>query len=269
MESLWKWHRAIIYCLALNLYLAPLAFANEVLKGSVSGAWRNAGYLNPSISTLDSYLYEFSDEEEYTHGLELDIIVLRGSGWEKDTIKKRIKHLSDIYKQCRVKFNNVKLVEVDPPSDGRLDFFPWYRKNTENEEEQNSSTYRLARSYPDSGIKFSITYIRSFTNGETGTSGPIWYYGVKNPMLYKQFISLVTDSDDYIRKRPTGYSVEAHELGHALFESTHVGRNNIMALTTSKRIPKIRVDHCKTALDHELVRKLKRTKEAMMNMHRH
>ena len=75
-------------------------------------------------------------------------------------------------------------------------------------------------------------------------------------MLYKQFISLITDSDYYIKKRPTGYSIEAHEMGHALFESAHVGRDNIMALTTSKRIPKIREDHCAIALEHELVRGL-------------
>lgn len=93
------------------------------MDGFTLGAWRNAGFLNPSISILDSCLYEYSDHEEYTHGLELDIIVLRGSGWKKDTIKKRIKHLVDIYKQCELKFNNVKLVEVDPPSNGRLDFF--------------------------------------------------------------------------------------------------------------------------------------------------
>lgn len=269
MESLWGLYKAIIYTLILNFYPATLIFADEVLKDSVLGTWRSAGYSNPSISTLDSYIYESSAEEKYTHGLELDIIVLRGSGWEKNTIKKRIKHLADIYKQCRLKFNNVKLVEVDPPSDGRLDFFPWYRKNRENEEEQDGSTYSLARSYPDSGIKFSITYIRSFTNGETGSSGPIWYYGLGNPMLYKQFISLVTDSDDFIRIRPTGYSVEAHELGHALFESAHVGRNNIMALTTSKRKPIIRLDHCKIALGHELVRKLELTKDAMVRKHQH
>ena len=256
MESLWRWHRAIIYYLALNLYLAPLAFANEVLEGSVSGAWRNAGYLNPSISTLDSYLYEFSDEEEYTHGLELDIIVLRGSGWDKDTIKRRIKHLAGIYKQCKLKFQNVKLIEIDPLGDRRLDFFPWYRENRNNEEERGRSTDSLARSYPNSGKRFSITYIRSFTNGATGSSGPIWYYGLESPMLYKQFISLITDSDYYIKKRPIGYSIEAHEMGHALFECAHVGRDNIMALTTSKRIPKIREDHCEIALEHELVRGL-------------
>ena len=245
--------KAIVYCLILNLYFVPNAFANEVLKKSVLDTWKEAGYLNPSIFFLDSYIYASSDELKYTHGLGLDIVVLRGSGWDKEAIKKRIKHLADIFKQCRLKFTNVKLIEIDPLSDGRLDFFPWYREYQNNEEDQGRSTDNLARSYPNSGKRFSITYIRSFTNGATGSSGPIWYYGLESPMLYKQFISLITTSDYYIKNRPIGYSIEAHEMGHALFECAHVGRDNVMALTTSKRMPKIREDHCEIALEHELV----------------
>ena len=256
MDLLWGVLKAIFYYLILNLYLAPNTFANEVLKNPVLDTWKKAGYTNPSIFFLDNYIYASSDEGKYTHRLELDVVILRGSGWDKDTIKKRIKHLADIYKQCGLKFKNVKLIEIDPLGDRRLDFFPWYRENRNNEEERGRSTNSLARSYPNSGKRFSITYIRSFTNGATGSSGPIWYYGLESSMLYKQFISLITDSDYYIKKRPIGYSIEAHEMGHALFESAHVGRDNIMALTTSKRIPKIREDHCEIALEHELVRGL-------------
>ena len=257
MDLLWGVSKAIFYYLILNLFWAPNTFANEVLRLASLDTWRKAGYLNPAISFLDSYIYTSSDEEEYTHGLGLDVVVLRGSGWEKDTIKTRVKHLAGIYKQCRLKFKNVKMVEIDPPGDGRLDFFPWYRSSSrDNEEKRGSSTYSLARSYPNSGERFSITYIRSFTNGEAGSSGPIWYVGLESPMLYKQFISLISDLDDYIKKRPRGYSIEAHEMGHALFESTHVGRDNIMALTSRKRTPKIREDHCEIALEHELVRGL-------------
>jgi len=256
MGLFWGSLKSILYCLILNLYFVPNTFANEVLKNSVLDAWKEAGYLNPSISFIDSYIYTSSDEVKYTHGLGLDIVVLRGSGWDKEAIKKRIKHLADIFKQCRLKFTNVKLIEIDPLSDGRLDFFPWYREYRNNEEEQGRSTDSLARSYPNSGKKFSITYLRSFTNGATGTSGPIWYYGRESPMLYKQFISLVTTSGNYQNKRPTGYSIEAHEIGHALFECAHVGRDNIMAITPSKRISKIREDHCEIALEHELVSEL-------------
>lgn len=253
MDLLWKVLTVIFYCLTMSLCFSLNAIANEVLNISAFDAWRKAGYLNPSVSYLDSYIYGSSDEKKYTHGLELDIVVLRGSGWNKDTIKKRVKHLADIYEQCKLKFINVKLVEVDPLGEGMLDFFPWYRNNQNSEEERSRSTYGFSRSYPNTGERFSITYVRSFTNGATGSSGPIWYYGLESPMLYKQFISLITDSGDYIKKRPIGYSTEAHEIGHALFECAHVGRDNIMALTSSKRIPKIREDHCETALDHELV----------------
>jgi len=257
MDLLWRFSKTIFYYFTLNLFLAPNTFANEVLKISSVNKWREAGYLNPAISFLDSYIYTSSDEEEYTHGLELDVVVLRGSGWNKDTIKTRVKHLAGIYKQCRLKFKNVQLIEIDPPGDGRLDFFPWYRSSSrDNEEKLGSSTYNLARSYPNSGEKFSITYIRSFTNDEAGSSGPIWYVGLGSRMLYKQFISLISDSDNYKIKRPLGYSTEAHELGHALFECTHVGRDHIMALTSRKRTPKIREDHCEISLEHELVRGL-------------
>ena len=257
MDLFWRVSKAIFYYLSLTLIWAPTTSANTVLKISSANRWREAGYLHPAISFLDSYLYTTSDEEEYTHGLELDVVVLRGSGWDKDTIKTRVKHLAGIYKQCRLKFKNVKLVEIDPPGDGRLDFFPWYKSSSQdNEEKQGSSTYRLARSYPDSGERFSITYIRSFTNGEAGSSGPIWYWGSESPMLFKEFISLISDSVDYIKKRPLGYSIEAHEMGHALFEVTHVGRDNIMALTSRKRTPKIREDHCEIARKHKLVRGL-------------
>ena len=256
MDLLRDAYKVFVYYLILNICITPSVLANEILKDSVLNAWKDAGYFNPSISFFDSYLYTSSDEGEFTHGLELDVVVLRGSGWDKDTIKKRVKLLAGIYKQCRLKFEHVKLVELDPPSDGRLDFFPWYRNNLGNEEEKGRSTYSFARLYPHSGELFSITYIRSFTNDEAGSSGPIWYVGLESPMLYKQFISLISNSEDYKKKRPLGYSTEAHELGHALFESTHVGRDNIMALTSRKRTPKIRKDHCEIALEHELVRGL-------------
>jgi hypothetical protein len=256
MDLFWGVLKAISYYLILNLYLTPSTFANEVWRNSALDTWIIAGYSNPSIVSLDGYIYASSDEEQYTHGLELDVVVLRGSGWNNDTIKKRVKHLADIYKQCGLKFKNVKLIEIDPLVDGRLDFFPWYRKNGNNQGERARSTDSLARSYPNSGKRFSITYIRSFTDGATGSSGPVWYYGLDNPMLYKQFISLITNSDYFIKKRPSGYSIEAHEVGHALFECAHVGKDNIMALTSSKRIPKIREDHCEIALEHELVRGL-------------
>ena len=48
--------------------------------------------------------------------------------------------------------------------------------------------------------------MRSFTNGEAGSSGPLWYCGYNSPMLYKTFISPVTETDDYISTRPKGYS---------------------------------------------------------------
>jgi hypothetical protein len=124
MDLLWGVLKAIFYYLILNLFLAPNIFANEVLKNSASDSWEKAGYINPTIFFLDSYIYSSSDEGEYTHGLELDVVVLRGSGWDKDTIKKRVKHLADIYKQCSLKFINVKLIEIDPLGDRRLDFFP-------------------------------------------------------------------------------------------------------------------------------------------------
>jgi len=109
MDLLWGIFKAIFYYFILNLYSPPNAFANEVLKNSALDTWEAAGYINPSIFFLDSYIYASSDEVKYTHGLELDIVVLRGSGWDKEAIKKRAKHLADIFKQCRLKFTNAKL----------------------------------------------------------------------------------------------------------------------------------------------------------------
>ena len=215
--------------------------------------WEKAGYSKPKTSNITNQLYEISGRYEYTHGLELDVITLRGCGWDKSTIIKRLIHLADIYKQCRIKFEHVDFIEIVPPN-GRLDFFPWYLPLKDLEDKFDSSTYLLAKSYHNTGKRFSITYIRSFTNGETGSSGPVWYCGLNSPMLYKTFISLEITTDDYISRRPKGYSVEAHELGHALFECAHVGRDNIMALTTSKRLPVVREDHCRNARAHKLVR---------------
>ncbi len=217
--------------------------------------WEKVGYSKPKISDITDQLYGMSRRYGYTHRLELDVVMIRGCGWDKNTIIKRLIHLADIFKQCRIKFEDVDLIEIDPPN-GRLDFFPWYRPHKDLEDKFDSSTYLLAKSYHNTGKRFSITYIRSFTNGETGSAGPVWYCGINSTMLYKAFISLVTTENDYLSRRPKGYSVEAHELGHALFDCAHVGRDNIMALTARKRLPVVREDHCRKARAHKLVRNL-------------
>ncbi len=179
---------------------APIA---EVF--SAHKQWEEVGYSKPQLLNITNQLYEINDHYEFTQGLELDVIMIRGCGWDKNTIIKRLIHLADIYKQSRIKFEQVDFIEIDPPA-GRLDFFPWYRPHKELEDTFDISTYLLAKSYHNTGNRFSITYMRSFTNGEAGSSGPLWYCGYNSPMLYKTFISPVTETDDYTSTRPKGYS---------------------------------------------------------------
>ena len=234
--------------IAVNLFSAARA-------PPAQNEWVKAGYTASPVSNIADRLYGLPNGAGYTHGLDLDVIMLKGSGWEKNTIFARLTRLADIFKQCEIKFENVYFVGIDPP-DGRLDFFPWYCPDKHDRDKYAGSTYQLARPYPNSGTRLSITYLRSFTNGETASSGPVWYWGPDCPMRYKSFISAVTTTENYISKRPKGYSVEAHELGHTMFESPHLGKDNIMALTPRKRLPVIKEEHCKLARAHELVKKL-------------
>lgn len=80
--------------------------------------WANAGFEEPDHIRFNPVT---DRDVEMTHEMELNSVILRGSGWERERVIQHLNYASDVLAQCGIKVNNVNITEVAEPS-GNVDF---------------------------------------------------------------------------------------------------------------------------------------------------
>ncbi|MBT7608925.1 MAG: hypothetical protein HN576_04165 [Bacteriovoracaceae bacterium] len=181
--------------------------------------WELNGFYNPYFKNID--LYSASDNTQYTHSVQVDLIMIRGSGWDEETIIERYRKAAEIYKQCGIKLTPARFISVTPPS-GIVDI----ERSPRNVNQENS-VIKFASAVPKSK-GMSTMFVRSFTNGSTGTSGPEFAYGESSPLYNKTWLTTDVIDDNYTGIREN-YSPEAHELSHNLLNIGHMdGEPNLL-----------------------------------------
>jgi len=209
--------------------------------------WNQTPYTNPVIEVLPLDLF-YGNQATHTREFKFTAIFFRDSGWTRDILIKRIRKLARVYAQCRIRMNPIHLIKVDAP-DGILDFEHDGRGFVNRKVTKTYYAKFLPQIYRPAQL-----FIRSFTNGTTGTSArDEWAKGTVLTNL--TWVSFKTQSPEYIAKRHPRYVVEAHEVGHLLTNSGHTYSNepNIMnAKGGDLRTDRFNRQQCRDQLAHRL-----------------
>lgn len=206
--------------------------------------WEAKGYFNTNISYLSVEDYYPEHSGVYTHKLDLTLVNLRGSGFNKSLIEDRIKRVAKIYRQCGIKITEAKIVESDPP-DGNLDI-----------SYKNKDDTKLARKAPEKRRPI-LFLVRSNIEGHSGYA---WNRS-HNFGPPREDISVVTSnilSKSHTTSTNQEYSTIAHEIGHILCSCGHIDgdENNLMSNSYNNLSGDINKDQCDVFRESPLVRKI-------------
>jgi hypothetical protein len=181
--------------------------------------WQAAGFKDPEVRLIDTGKF-YRVGETFTHKFDLTLVLLRGSGWTKKAVVRRLQKLARIYAPYRIKIGLVKLVTADSPN-GMIDFL-----------RPGSGDIDIALKTPRT-FKPIIYYIRSVPPFNAYS----WIEhsdneAVPDAIKNTAWISLTADMALNKKIRPPDYLTEAHELGHILLDSLQhhqAGAANLMA----------------------------------------
>lgn len=253
--------------------------------GLSADAWHQAGFRNV---TVDAYpvesLYGQVKPTQFTHGMDLTLVLFRGTGWDKSEIQSRYGRVAQIYAQCGVKISRLNYVEADP-----------YQGITVVDNSGRRDDLKIAQATPDTPrpVVYMLEHGQnehrvsqvaySWRNGSTHNYTPDKSEVPLEPALmntawithsYKK--SMVTAAEikskahEIVEGVPFGadggpltivrpeYSVEAHELGHILTNSGHYEGKGMNFLYGSERLAndKINASQCEAIRRHPLVKPL-------------
>jgi hypothetical protein len=215
-----------------------------------TATWEVAGLHSPSFKDIP---LRQINQKEITHVFDLDIVVLRGSGWDTETIEQRYLKVAEIFAQCGIGIPQAKVIEVDPP-DNQLDFS---KEEISKVGRRSGEAYSLVDSIPSENI--TAIHIRAFEDRNTSLATLERRYGKHSPYSNKTWIVHNCTSDEYKESRLPGYSPEAHELAHILLKMDYHNsglENNIMANDFDKRTPEFTDNQCEIMRSHPLVQEL-------------
>jgi hypothetical protein len=185
---------------------------------SSEAGWVQAGFGNPKITKLDLYV---GDGHRYTHETDLDIVLLRGSGWTMEIIEKRYRKVVNIYRQCNLKFSNMRVIEVDAPFEIKPPLPPRPIETFKvGSYWGGSSSGMLAERVPSPQTRIVSLHVSKIAGNQTGVAGiPATTHGTL--LVNRVWISSAILSAD----RKEDHSLEAHEIGHILVNCIHGHRS--------------------------------------------
>lgn len=223
------------YSILLMFYI----FSFQASAQDEKSIWENAGFRNPEIVILQTSADRFSNK--YTHELSMSLVMLRYSGnivetvgyvdesgdqivvrqmdikvsgWSKEVTVKSMVRVAEIYSQCGIKIDNVKLVIVDAPKDLT-----------------NVETYRqmLARAPQISHPAVFLTRERL----EEDAAGHAYRYAmtdVNDVARDTAWVAGLVNTDYHKKLKQEGFSTLAHELAHLVADAEHIDYENGMNL---------------------------------------
>ncbi|WJJ96525.1 hypothetical protein [Algibacter luteus] len=209
--------------------------AQEKNTSNEEKKWIDAGYKNAQISNLNfNKFYTDTDSDNFTHDMDLILVNLRGSGWDKELIIKTIQKTAEVYEQCGIKIKNVKYIEAYSPIE-KLDI-------SYNDYDHYKFGYKLP--VANRPVLF---FIRSNVEGKTATTFPS--DKETPPISNIAFITFEVNKNEYKLERPEGYSPTAHELAHILCgcsEHNKIKKSNILTNYYDLRDNTITKEQCVT-----------------------
>jgi len=225
--------------IVLSLFLTYLSI--QANGSSDERKWILAGYKNPSISEIN--LYQNVIKTKFSYKLDLDLLVVRHSGWTKEKLIDRYKEVAKVYSQCEIKFDKVRIIEVDAP-DGVQIF--------SHGSVSKSSTKQFAERTPN-WPRITNIHVKTIFAPYMGVSGPDFTYGENHPLLNRQWIGLISawEGRKNTEDEPHSYVLEIHELAHVLLnDGQHIQGNPSDVMDLSRVEKKITQDQCEKIYNH-------------------
>lgn len=187
-------------------------FTPEEMTTAQTAQWERGLYQNPRAYSLEVT----SNRQDYTHSIDLSLVVFERAGWNSlQLVADHLQRVSDIYGQCKIKIDEIKMVFVDAGT------------NTLSED-QTELYARRVPSYLKRPTLFFATKVSEehpayAFSGHLGCStrptacNTAWISSIVNTTYYKNL------------RKPT-YNVVAHELAHILGDFDHTQTDgNILA----------------------------------------
>lgn len=184
-------------------------------------------------------------------GLEMSVILLRGSGWTEEQAREQLREAARVYARCAIRLRRVSLVSADPPG-GRVN---WNRFDREGP----ASLAELRRLLPGDGLTAYLTGAFLDENIDDAFAFADWRdaYVTRPELNGTLFLSDRVNSPGSRRERSASpFSVLAHEMLHVLIRSArHNGDPEANLLSDwRRRSDAILPRHCAAAAASPLLK---------------
>ena len=244
-------YRPVALWAILNVALfAFTAFTNvsaTELSSTDPAPWIQAGFLNPKIQIINPVVKPL-EGIPLTHEFSMTAIVLRDSLWSVPEVSTRLNRVAQMYAQCGLKLDTLKIVEVTPPASLEL---------TKVVTAENAT--KLAEITP-TPITKPLMYFIKYLRTDPESTPPAVSLGVKEdirPALQNtSYISSEAKRATFERRaRRFGASIEGHELGHVLTNGGHWddGKDNFLSGKQDAVNGLILPEQCKIILANPMV----------------
>jgi hypothetical protein len=147
--------------------------------------------------------------------LEMNVVLLQGSGWTEAQAREQLSEAARIYGQCGISLRRVTLIVADPPG-GRVN---WNRFGGDGD----ASISALRRLIPGDGLTAFLTGSFIDENIDDAFAFADWRdaYVTRPELSGTVFLSDRVNSRESVRERAASpYSVLAHEMLHVLLRTS-------------------------------------------------
>lgn len=163
--------------------------------------------------------------------LEMDVVLLQGSGWTEAQAREQLSEAARIYGQCGISMRRVTLIVADPPG-GRVN---WNRFGVDGD----ASISALRRLFPGDRLTAFLTGPFIDENIDDAFAFADWRdaYVTRPELSGTVFLSDRVNSQESVRERAASpYSVLAHEMLHVLLRtSRHNGDHEANLMSDWRR----------------------------------
>ncbi|GEM_PF-3042212 len=118
-------------------------------NGSEEKEWIDNGYGDPVITNLNM---RKNDGRTYTHEFDVDVVLLRNSGWSEAEVRELMSKATEVYMECGIQLANVKIVTATAPQSTWIDSYMESEKG-------------LVRSLPSAVKRPTVFFVRSNREG--------------------------------------------------------------------------------------------------------
>ena len=237
-------------------------------------AWENAGFSNPEFMTVATKADDFS--KKYTHELTMSLVMFRYkseivetvdvvdmsqdeiktikmdlkiSGWTPEILKNSMRRVAEIYSQCGIKIDHVKLVVVDAP-DQLVNVDSFEKMVSKIPVTPRPTLFFTRERLENDAAGHAYTMDKENLFGSV-TVNTAWIAGIVNTAYHKNL---------HIEQKQEGYSTVAHELAHLLANSEHINSDdgmNLLGGSPEQQNSHIRREQCDAMKTHPSVHEIK------------